>query len=85
MAKELVGKIAHYYNKIGVAVVELIAPLKEGDTISIESPERSFEQKVGSMQIEHEKISEAKPGQAVGLKVEEPVREGFQVYKVTEE
>jgi len=43
-AKELVGKVTHYYDKIGVAVVELSSKLKVGDNISIEGPGVSFEQ-----------------------------------------
>ncbi len=60
MEKKLVGKISHYYNKIGVAVVELVDDLKEGDKISIEHGDTAFEQTVESMQIEHEKVKEAK-------------------------
>lgn len=84
--KELIGKITHYYNKIGVAVVELEGGLKQGDKILIESPDKShtFEQTVESMQIEKEKIEEAKKGQAIGMKVNENAREGYKVYKLEE-
>ena len=82
--KELVGKITHYYGKIGVAIVELSATLKQGDRISIEKDPDSFEQVAESMQIENEPITEAKAGQAIGLKVEQPTKEGAQVFKITE-
>ena len=81
MDKTLVGKVLHYYNKAGVAVVELSGELKAGDRISIVGGE-SFEQAVESMQIEHKVIPVAKNGQCIGLKVANPVREGYQVYKI---
>lgn len=84
MGKDLVGKIAHYYDKIGVAVIKLSGDLKDGDKISIEKEGDALEQTVGSMQIEHDKVSEAKAGQAIGMKVSSPVKENSEVFKVTE-
>ncbi|MFH1586883.1 MAG: hypothetical protein ABID38_03440 [Candidatus Diapherotrites archaeon] len=84
MGKDLVGKILHYYDKIGVAVIELSGNLKDGDKISIEKDGDALEQTVGSMQIEHEKIKSAKKGQAIGMKVSSPVKQNSEVFKVTE-
>jgi translation elongation factor EF-1alpha len=81
MDKQEVGKISHYFNKIGVAVVEVTAPIKVGDVITIGDGEEAFEQEVKSMQIEHENIEEAKPGDSVGLKVDKPVKVNWKVYK----
>lgn len=75
-----IGKITHYFNKIGVGVLELEGKLKVGDTIVITTSQGDFEQKVESMQVEHEQVSEAKTGDAVGLKVDQPVKEGNLVY-----
>ncbi len=80
--KKLVGKITHYYGKIGVAVVELEDELSVGDEISIEGKTTNFRQKVESMQIEHKNIEKANPGDSIGLKVVEKVREGDKVYKI---
>ena len=86
MGKELVGKVTHVYNKISVAVLELSGTLKEGDKISIEKEgEEPVEQAVASMQIEHETVKEATKGQAIGMKVDKPVKENSQVFKITEE
>jgi len=79
---EEIGKVTHYYTKIGVAVIELSDTLKVGDTIRIKGATTDFEQPVDSMQIEHEEIEEAEAGQSVGLKVEEHVRKHDVVYKV---
>lgn len=83
MADFKVGKITHYYDKIGVAVVELTGTIAVGDTIKISGHGREFSQQIESIQIEHEQVKEAKKGQAIGLKVNEEVKEGDEVYKVT--
>jgi translation elongation factor EF-1alpha len=76
-----VGHITHFFSKIGVAVVELTAPLAVGDRILIKGPSTDFEQVVASMQIEHENIPKAEAGQAIGLKIAEHVKERDVVYK----
>lgn len=83
--EKLLGKVSHFFNKISVAVIDLTEEgLKVGDKIHLKGGERDFEQTVGSMQVEHQDIQEAKKGDSVGLKVDEPVREGYEVYKVME-
>ena len=78
---EEVGHITHFFPKIDVAVVELKGSLAVGDTIVVKGPTTNFEQKVDSMQIEHESIKKAEAGQSIGLKVAERVRERDVVYK----
>jgi translation elongation factor EF-1alpha len=80
--KEL-GKVTHYYPKIGVAVVELKAPLKIGDKILVRGSTTNFEQIVESMQIEHKNVQFAEAGKSVGLKVIQRVREGDIIYTAT--
>lgn len=77
-----IGKIAHFFSKINVAVIELNAPLSVGDKIRIQGPTTNFEQTVQSMQIEHNNVKTAKAGQSIGLKVNERVREKDTVYKI---
>lgn len=79
---KLIGKVTHYFGKIGVAVIELEDSLKVGDTIRIVGGETDFTQTVDSMEIEHKKIKEAKAGDTIGLKVNQKVREGYKVYKL---
>ncbi|MEM2338044.1 MAG: translation elongation factor-like protein [Candidatus Bathyarchaeia archaeon] len=76
-----VGRVTHYFTKIGVAVVELKAPLAVGDRIVIKGPATDFEQVVESMQIEHKNVQKAEAGQSVGLKVAQRAREKDIVYK----
>lgn len=79
---KLIGKVTHYFSKIGVAVIELSDALKVGDTIRVVGGETDFQQTVESMEIEHQKINEAKAGDSVGLKIAQKVREGYRVYKL---
>lgn len=80
--KELVGKVTHYFTKLEVAIVELSKKLLVGDEVSIEGASTNFRQKIKSIQIEHKNVKEAKKGDSIGLKVEERVREGDEVYKI---
>ncbi len=84
MAEEkLIGKVTHYFTNIGVAVVEITdSELNAGDKIHIKGATSDFEQAVDSMQIEHESVEKAKKGQSIGLKVDQQVREGDEVFKV---
>ncbi len=79
---KLIGKITHYFSKIGVAVIELEDTLKAGETIRIVGGETDFEQVVDSMEVEHQKVETAKAGDSIGLKVSQKVREGYKVYKL---
>ena len=80
---KFIGKVTHYFDKIGVAVIALEDNLKVGDTIRIIGGlDTDFEQQVESMQMEHQPIQTAKKGDEVGLKVKEKVREGYKVYKL---
>lgn len=83
--EKLIGKITHFFNKIGVAVIELTeGDLKTGEKIHIKGGDHDFEQEVSSMQIEHQEIKEAKKGDSFGMKVNEPAKEGYAVYKILE-
>jgi putative protease len=78
-----VGKVAHFFSKISVAVIDLNAPISVGDKIRIMGPTTDFEQTIESMQIEHENVKTAEAGQSIGLKVKEYVREKDIVYKAS--
>ena len=83
MGETNVGKVTHFFGKISVAVIELSAELKVGDKIRFKKGAESFDQAVSSMQIEHAPVQKAKKGQAIGMKVAQPVHEGTEVFKVT--
>ena len=82
--KKLIGKITHYFSKIGVAVVELSEDITIGAKIRVEGATTSFEQVIDSMEIENKKVETATAGQSIGLKVKERVRLHDSVYKLME-
>lgn len=78
-----VGKVSHYYDKLNVAIIDLDGTLSVGDKIKfVRGGEDLFEQKVESIQIEHEKKDSAGKGDVIGLKTNEAVKEGTEVFKV---
>ena len=77
-----IGSVSNYFEHVKVAAVKLTAPLKVGDKIKIVGGEVEHEQKVGSMQIQHEKVGSAKKGDEIGIKVDAKVRKGYRVFKV---
>ncbi len=83
--EEEVGRVTHFYPKISVAIVEMSGTLRVGDKIRIKGKTTDFTQVVESMQIEHKNIEEAKPGDVIGLKVNERAREKDVVYKIVGE
>ena len=80
-----VGRVTHYFGKLNVAAVELEDALRVGDNIHIKGHTSDWTQTVDSMQIEHESVQEAGPGDEIGMKVTEQAREHDIVYKVIEE
>ncbi|MBU0898208.1 MAG: translation elongation factor-like protein [Nanoarchaeota archaeon] len=80
--KKIVGKVAHFFGNLSVAVIELNNSLKIGDKIMIEGATTSFKQTVISMQIERKDIKTAKKGDDIGMKVKAKVRPGDRVYKI---
>ena len=84
MAETKVGRVTQYFSKAGVAAVQVTdGPLGVGDTIHIKGHTTDFTQTVESMQIEHAAVQRADPGQLIGLRVTDRVREHDVVYTVT--
>ncbi len=84
MTETKVGTVSHYYNHLHVAGVAITdGELRKGDTIRVKGHTSDFEQKAESMQIDHEPVEVAKPGDQIGLTVIEHAREHDTVYVVT--
>lgn len=77
-----VGKVTHFYDNIGVAIVELSATLKVGDKVKFEGHGADFEQTVDSMQVNHEQVPKASSGDLIGMKTDQKVKEGTEVEKI---
>ena len=80
---EKVGEITHYFTRFGVAVVDMSGSLKVGDRIAIKGMTTNFEMTIGSMQVEGVNIEEAGAGDDIGMKVDDRVRQGDIVYKLS--
>lgn len=79
-----IGTVTHYYDKIGVAVIDIAnQPLKVGDTIKVSGHDKEFTQAVESLQIEHKQVKEAGVGESCGLKLEQPAKPGDLLYLVS--
>ena len=82
--EEEIGRVRDFFARISVAGIDLTGKLKVGDTIHIHGHTTDITQVVDSMQIEHENVQEAGPGDSVGIKVVDRCRGGDHVYKVVE-
>lgn len=83
MTERKIGTVTHYWNHLHVAGVTITnGELHTGDKIHIRGRTSDFEQKVRSMEIDHESIDVAKRGDQIGLAVAEHAREHDDVYVV---
>ncbi len=78
----LIGEVMGYYSHVGVIAVTLLSSLKVGDKIHVKGATTDFTQKIDSMQIEHRKVTSAKKGDSVGIKIKDKARKNDKVYKV---
>lgn len=79
---KITGRVVHYYDRIGVAIVELAAPLRLGDMVVIKNRGEEFVQLVDSIQIDHKSVEVAKKKDVIGMRVMMPVKEGALVLPV---
>ena len=85
MADKLIGEVTHYYNKIGVAVIRIDnGKLAVGEQIKFKHGDKEFQQMVASLEIDRQPVGKIDKGEEAGLKVDEPVKEGWKVLKVSE-
>ena len=76
-----IGKVVHYYDKLGVAIVDLTSTsLKIGDELKFKRGEEEFAQKIESLQVDHQEVEQVKKGDSFGLKVGQPTKPGTLVY-----
>jgi putative protease len=80
-----IGEVTHFYDRIGVAVIILTGAIRLGDEVHFLGRSTDFEQEVESIQIEHQPISAAGPGQEIALKVERRVHPHDKVFTITRE
>lgn len=84
MPEKEIGKVSDFFARPVVAGIEMSGSLKTGDKIHIKGHTTDIEMLVNSMQINNANVSEAKRGDSIGIKVDDRVRRGDTVYKVTD-
>ncbi len=84
MPEEVIGKVSDFFARPVVAGIELTGTLKAGDRIHIQGHTTDLELTIESMQINNVDVTEAKAGDAVGVKLTDRVRRGDTVYKVVD-
>jgi len=83
MPEEQVGRVSHYFGKVGVAGIDVTAgEIKVGDTVHITGHTTDFTQTIDSMQIDNKNVERATKGDSIGIKVPDRVRPHDIVYRV---
>jgi len=75
-----IGEVTHYFGHIPAGIIKLSGKLSKGDTIHVKGATTDFTQEVASMQVDHKDIDSAKKGDEVGIKIDDRVREGDEVF-----
>jgi translation elongation factor EF-1alpha len=78
---EAIGTVTHYFGHLSVAAVSLTDTLRVGDRIHIRGHTSDLEQTVDSMEVDHQKVESAAPGDDVALRVDDHVREHDRIYR----
>ena len=85
MPEVKVGEVMKFFSKPSVAAIKLTdGELKVGDRIKFKGHTTDFEDQIQSMQIENKSVEKAGPGEMIGIKVKERMREKDLVFKVTD-
>ncbi|TNF73279.1 MAG: translation elongation factor-like protein [Bacteroidetes bacterium] len=78
---QAVGVVRDYFRKVEVAAIEVTGgTLRIGDTIRIKGHTTDLVGKIDSMQVNHQDVMEANPGDLVGIKVSDRVRDNDLVF-----
>lgn len=77
-----VGEVTHFFAGPSAAVLKLSAGLNVGDEIHIVGATTDLNESVTSMQIDHNSVEAAHPGDDVAILVKDRVREGDEVFVV---
>jgi len=79
-----IGRVIQYFDRLGVAGIELTDPLRVGDVIHIRGRTTDFIQPAESIELDRQRVNQAPAGAQIGLLVDQRTRVGDEVYKVTD-
>jgi putative protease len=57
--------------------------LRVGDTLHFRGQTTDFYQRIERMEVDHQAVQVARPGQTVGVQISRPVREHDEVFRLT--
>lgn len=78
-----IGKVVHFFDKAGMAMIELSGDLGVGEKIRFEfDGEKLFDQTVDFLKMDYKNVDNAKAGQMVGFKTSQEVEVDTLVYKL---
>ena len=78
---EAIGRVTHYFSHLSVAALSLDEPLSVGDRIHIKGHTTDLVQAVESLEVEHQRVDSAGPGDDVALRVDDHVRDHDSIYR----
>ena len=78
---QAIGTVTHYFSHLAVAAVSLTDVLRMGDRIHIAGHTTNVEQTVESMEVDHQRVETAGPGDDVALGVTGHVRDHDKIYR----
>ncbi len=81
--EQTIGKVSHYFGNLGVAAMQVTGELRVGDQIHVKGHTTDFTQTVDSLEVNHQKVERAGPGEDIAFKVKDRARVGDEVFKVT--
>src|SRR3989442_2846544 len=84
MPEQLIGTVVHYFKGPSVAVVRVTeGELAVGDQVRFHGHTTDFSEQIASMEVNHQKVDRARPGEEVAIQVTDRTRQHEQVLKVT--
>jgi translation initiation factor IF-2 len=78
--KKEIGKVTHWYDHVGVAVLKLTGSLKVGDRIIVRRGDDEFEDTVSSMQVDHKEVDIVGKKDNVAIKLSQKAKPGAGIY-----
>ena len=78
---EAIGTVTHYFGHLSVAAVTLTQPLVVGDRIHIHGHTTDVIETIASMEVDHQPVERAGPGDDVAINVKDHVREHDLIFR----
>jgi translation elongation factor EF-1alpha len=78
---DAIGTVTHYFSHLSVAAVQLDQPLRVGERIHMKGHTTDLVQTVESMEVDHQPMDQAGPGDDLALKVDDHVREHDKLFR----